>query len=106
MYQIVWLILRMTSIWAMATPHAVPIRLSTEDLICFDEALKKHTTPQRDILRIRIVLLAYQRFTNLEIAALLGCDVTTVAKWRGRFALLGRAGLLDLPRSGRPPRFS
>jgi hypothetical protein len=92
--------------WAMAAPHAVPIRLSTEDLISFDEALKAHTTAQRDVLRIRIVLLAYLGHTNLEIAAALGCDVTTVSKWRGRFAQHGRAGLRDQPRSGRPSNLS
>jgi hypothetical protein len=106
MKQILWLILKLASTWAMPAPHAIPIRLSIEDLIHFDAALKAHTTPQRDVLRIRIVLLAHQKFTNLQIAEILGCDVTTVAKWRGRFASHGRAGLADQPRSGRPPRFS
>ena len=87
----------------MAAPDVIPIRLTTEDLIHFDEALKVHTTAQRDVLRIQIVLLAHQGYTNREIAAFLFCDVTTVAKWRGRFAESGRAGLFDQPRSGRPP---
>lgn len=90
----------------MSRPHAVAVRPSVEDYVFFHDRLNAHTAQQREVLRIRIVLLAAQGFTNREIAAALACKPQTVAKWRGRFARHGRAGLLDSPRAGRPPRFS
>ncbi len=52
--------------------------------------------------RARIVLLAAEGLRNVEIAERLELSLPTVAKWRNRFAQSGVAGLLDLPRSGRP----
>ena len=90
----------------MATPHAVPIHLSTEDYVFFEERLQAPTTPQRDVFRCRIILLASQGWTNQQIAASLGCRHDTVRTWRKRFARHGRSGLLDRPRPGRPRAFS
>jgi transposase len=64
------------------------------------------TTPYRDKVRARIVLLAAGRLTNAAIAAQVGVSVDTVRMWRGRFAQQGLAGLRDRPRCGRPSRFS
>jgi transposase len=63
-------------------------------------------TPYRDKIRARIVLLAAREWPNTRIAAEVGVTVDTVRTWRGRFAAEGLAGLVDRPRSGRPPRFS
>ncbi|WP_211231829.1 helix-turn-helix domain-containing protein [Amycolatopsis balhimycina] len=63
-------------------------------------------TPYRDKVRAQIVLLAARRWSNTAIAAAVGVSVDTVRTWRGRFAELGLAGLVDLPRSGRPSRFT
>ncbi|MFL6118983.1 IS630 family transposase [Actinophytocola sp.] len=63
-------------------------------------------TPYRDKIRARIVLLAAREWPNTRIAAEVGVAVDTVRTWRGRFAAQGLAGLVDLPRSGRPSRFS
>jgi transposase len=55
--------------------------------------------------RVRIVLLAAQGATNLEISRRLGCTAKTAGKWRTRFAKSRRkkpAVLTDAPRSGRP----
>jgi hypothetical protein len=103
---VVPVLLLLGSAWAMARPHAVVVSPSLEDYVIFQERLDAHTTPQREVLRIHIVLLAAQGFTNEEIAQALRCDPLTVTKWRNRFARCGRAGLLDRPRSGRPRCFS
>jgi transposase len=63
-------------------------------------------TPYRDKVRAQIVLLAARRWSNTAIAVAVGVSVDTVRTWRGRFAELGLAGLVDLPRSGRPSRFT
>jgi transposase len=52
-----------------------------------------------------MLLRAAQGMTNDDIAAAVGMDSHTVARWRGRFLQAGLAGLeKDAPRSGRKPR--
>jgi hypothetical protein len=66
------------------------------------------STPQAIAFRSRLILCCAQAPlpTNEEVAAALGCDTDTVAKWRRRFRKDRLDGLLDLPRSGRPAAFS
>jgi transposase len=64
------------------------------------------STPYRDKVRARIVLLAADRWSNAAIAMEMTVTVDTVRTWRGRFAAEGLAGLADRARSGRPARFS
>jgi transposase len=52
--------------------------------------------------RARIVLLAADGLSNVEVAAKLGCHRLTVGEWRARFLRDGLNGLLDEPRPGRP----
>ncbi len=56
------------------------------------------------MLRARIVLRADAGEDNTTIASALHIGANTVAKWRGRFASAGLAGLGDAARSGRPAR--
>ena len=92
----------------MPVPRAKPISLSEQQRQDLLRLARAASTPQSLALRARVVLRAADddRPTNLEIAAELGCDNTTVATWRTRFAEQGMPGLLDRPRSGRPPAFS
>ncbi len=60
----------------------------------------------RDVVRSRIVLAAATGASNEAIAAQVGVHVDTARKWRTRFATAGLAGLVDLPRSGRPRTFT
>jgi transposase len=64
--------------------------------------VRRPSSPQALARRARIVLLAHQRQANAQIAAALGCSVTTVRTWRRRFARGGIPALSDRPRSGRP----
>ena len=54
-------------------------------------------------LRSRIVLGCADGTDNKTVAAQVGCGADTVGKWRARFVELRLDGLLDEPRSGRPP---
>ena len=60
----------------------------------------------RQRLRARIVLAAAAGLSNQQIADRLGVSRETVRKWRRRYSDRRLAGLADLPRSGRPPRFT
>jgi transposase len=61
------------------------------------------SAPLRQVERARIVLLAADGMSNLEIAQKLRTKPHTVGRWRSRFAELRLAGIeKDLPRGGRP----
>lgn len=60
-------------------------------------------SPQRLVLRAKIVLAAWRGEANAKIARDLGICVDTVRTWRRRFRRAGIPALLDRPRSGRPP---
>ena len=79
------------------------VTMNEEQRICLESLVRRHTTPQRLVLRARVVLAAAAGSQNRTIAVELGTSVNTVNKWRGRFARDGLDGLLhDSPRSGRP----
>jgi putative transposase len=73
--------------------------------------LRRHTTPQQEALRARIVLAAAAGQNNAQIARALAVDIGTVRLWRGRWLGLQAVGLAELsveerladaPRSGKP----
>jgi hypothetical protein len=65
----------------------------------------KYTSPYRDVLRAKIVLMAAHGLSNDLIAARLDTPRQIISKWRKRFALLRLPGLEEQPRGGRPARF-
>jgi transposase len=84
---------------------------SAEALEVSDEARRTlegwvtaRTSPQRIVLRARIVLLAAQGVANRRIAQEVHTSRPTVLLWRNRFVEGGLAALLeDAPGRGRPP---
>jgi transposase len=81
---------------------AVPVRLTAKRRRKLEQIVRAATSPQRLVLRARIVLLAAGGMTNARIARRLGCSVAVARAWRCRFAVRGIPGLFDKPRSGRP----
>jgi transposase len=67
---------------------------------------RKYTSPYRDVMRAKIILLAAQGLSNELIAARLDTPRQIVSKWRKRFSLARLPGLEEEPRGGRPARFS
>ena len=90
----------------MPGPLACPITLTVSDRHRLKQRVDGHKTPFRDRLRALIVLLAARGHATAVIAARVGVSIDTARKWRTRFAVAGLAGLTDLPRSGRPRRFT
>jgi transposase len=82
------------------------IILSTEEHQQLTVRANAARTAHRDVVRARIVLAAAEGASNAAIAAELAVHIDTVRKWRRRFHHHRLAGLADLPRSGRPRRFS
>jgi len=64
--------------------------------------VKSPTSPQRDVLRARVVLLKAEGKSQASVAETLGIRRSTVGKWCGRFAAHGMAGLSDAKGRGRP----
>jgi len=67
---------------------------------------RQYTSPYRDVIRAKIVLYAAEDLGNDDIAHRLDLPRQVVSKWRKRFFEKRLEGLEELPRRGRPPRFS
>ncbi len=80
---------------------AAPLSLPAEDREELTRWVRARRTPQRLVLRARIVLLASEGLANVAIAHQVGANRNTVLLWRQRFAQGGLAALHDAPRPGR-----
>ena len=85
--------------------QATVIELTEEERGVLERRVRATTTPARDVVRARIVLLAAQGRRNDQIAPPLGVSTSMVSRWRMRFARQGMGGLQDVPRSGRPEQY-
>ena len=63
---------------------------------------RKYTSPYRNVLRAKVVLLAAQGLANDVIAARLDTSRQIISKWRRRFFYQRLDGLDERPRRGRP----
>jgi transposase len=83
-----------------------PIRLTRDERQILESRSRQYTSPYRDVVRAKIVLLAAQGLENKEIGERLDMPRPVVSKWRKRFFLERIAGLDERPRGGRPSGFS
>jgi transposase len=81
-------------------PDAIEVRLSRQDRAVLEARLRAPTTPQRDVQRAHIVLMAASGEATRAIARALETMPRTVSLWRGRYAREGLDGLKDRPRTG------
>lgn len=84
---------------------AEPIVLDDETRGVLEARVRATTTPQRDVQRARIILLASEGVASRQISIRVGIHETYVAKWRRRFLAAGLVGLQDAPRPGRPQMY-
>lgn len=82
------------------------IMLSKEEKNHLEKIARKYTSPYREVIRAKIVLLAAQGLPNDIIASRLDTPRQIVSKWRKRFFEHRLQGLLELPRKGRSSTFS
>ena len=83
-------------------PQLAEVVLTDEEREVLQRWARRPKSAQALALRCRIVLAAADGVSSKEIAAQLGCNKSTVGRWRGRFARTGLDGLHDEPRPGRP----
>ena len=81
------------------------IQLSDAEKSELQRQARKYTSPYYSVIRAKMVLLAAQGLPNDQIAASLSVPRQIVSKWRKRFFEERLAGLVDEPRTGRPPVF-
>ena len=86
---------------------AATLELDLEARRTLERWINAGTSPQRIVLRARIILMAAQGMPNRRIAQTVGTRRPTVILWRNRFANGGVDTLLeDAPGRGRPARIS
>ena len=90
------------------TPRHSPyvIELTADERAALEARARKYTSPYRDVIRAKIVLLAAEGLRNDVIAARLDMPRQIVSKWRHRFFEERVAGLEEELRGGRAARFS
>ena len=66
--------------------QATPVILGEQEEQGLLQMTKRHRSEQQVVLRARIVLVAAQGYSNVQIADELGMSVDTVRLWRDRWA--------------------
>lgn len=82
------------------------ITLSDSERLTLETTARKYTSPYKEVIRAKIILMAELGLDNDEIASRLDTPRQIVSKWRKRFYENGLQGLQDQPRGGRPGSFS
>ncbi len=81
------------------------VELTRQERNELEARARRYTSPYRDVVRAKIVLLAAQGLSNDVIGARLDTPRQIVSKWSKRFCLARLPGLDEEPRGGRPARF-
>lgn len=97
----------LASVEEAAMPRTSPyqVDLTVEQRVELERRARAYSSPYRDVVRARIVLMASEGLDNATIAARLDTPRQVVSKWRKRFYEHGLAGLEEQPRGGRPAAF-
>ena len=83
-----------------------PVVLPAADRAELERLQRSSSTPAGVCRRARAVLLMSQDVAGTEIARLTGYTPVQISRIRQRFVEEGLPGLMDRPRSGRPPRLT
>ena len=85
------------------SPHLIELTKAEREELAM--RARRYTSPHRDVIRAKIILLAAQGVPNEVIASRLDTPRQIVSKWRKRFYRVRLPGLEEEPRGGRPARF-
>lgn len=84
---------------------AAPIVLDDKTRAELQRRVRASTTPQRDVRRAQIILLAAEGISSAKISKQVGMHESNLAVWRRRFLAEGLEGLKDAPRPGGPETY-
>jgi hypothetical protein len=90
----------------MPLVSSIEIRLTATERAELEQIVRSQTAQARDVVRSRVILALADNLNIGRVAGDLRLARATVRKWAKRFERRRLAGLLDAPRSGRPPHFS
>lgn len=90
----------------MARRQAHPIELTAQERSVLERVARSRTVAHRSAQRARLILLAAEEATDQAIADQLSLSLSTVYRWRSRFATERLAGLEERLRRGRPPLYT
>ena len=93
--------LKVTDVW-----RSREVRLRPKIRKVLEARCRAPSTPQSDVKRAQIVLLAGEGRSTRSIAKEVGVQPRIVSKWRHRFADHGLAGLNDRPRASKKPIYN
>lgn len=82
------------------------IDISEEILTELQTIARSAKAERRQVERAKIILQWHEGKSYVETTESLGVTETAINKWRKRFAEKGLEGLVDAPRSGKPPVFT
>lgn len=82
------------------------ILLDQDERKCLQAIARKYTSPYREVMRAKVILMAAEGLSNKQIGERLELPRQIVSKWRKRFFEQRLAGLQERPRRGRPAVFS
>src|SRR5919199_1585601 len=85
--------------------HAPALDCSAEVRASLAGMSQSRTEEARPVERARIILACLDGKEIQQVARELRVSISTVSKWRARFAPQGMEGLRDRPRSGKPARY-
>ena len=92
-------------------PPKYRINLTGSEKAELEQIIRRHSTPQNEARRAKIILLANEEcHTNHEIAGQLGINPCNITRWTKRWIDLAmepvKMRLSDAPRSGAPDRIT
>ena len=99
----------------MRGPKPQPLYVNEGERNELEQLVRRHSTPQQQALRGRMILAAAEGSNNSQIARELGVSVETVRTWRMRWIGLQAVSvedlpiserLTDIPRPGRPAQIT
>jgi transposase len=110
----------------MSGPSPITISLTERQRAILEQAVRRATSPQRLVMRVKIILASAEQHNNQQIADEQGLTRNCVAKWRGRWEAASECMtametegvgdkelrekievvLADAPRPGTPPKFT
>jgi len=84
----------------------IKIELTGDEREILEQMARSLAVAHRDVVRAQTILLVADGMSLSAVGRKVGRARRIVHKWADRFVRKRLRGLDDLPRSGRPPRFS